>query len=473
MSADCTVDQLVFQGFGRRRVIACFDGERTSSDGGVVLLREVEERLGWMKRFAGCFVDHRRQEWIEHPLETLIRQRIVGLAQGYEDLNDHDELRSDTLMALASGQADLRGVRRRRVQDRGQALAGKSTLNRLELTPADASAASRYKKIVYDGEAIERHFVDCFLDAHAEGPPERIVLDLDATDDPVHGHQEGRFFHGYYGGYCYLPLYIFCGPWLLAAKLRPSNVDAAAGAVEELARIVGQIRARWPGVEIWIRGDSGFARDAVMAWCEAHDVAYVLGLARNRRLTAAIGGALQAARQQQEATGRAARVYRELRYRTRKTWSAERRVVAKAEQHPGKANPRFVVTSLPAQRFAAQALYETIYCARGDMENRIKEQQLALFADRTSTATLRANQLRLWFSAMAYTLLQALRHFGLQATEMARAQAGTIRLRLLKIGAVVRLSARKVWISLSRAYPLQALFARVLANLQRAGPRTA
>jgi hypothetical protein len=313
--------------------------------------------------------------------------------------------------------------------------------------------------------------VDCYLDAHAAEPPERVVLDLDATDDPLHGHQEGRFFHGYYGGYCYLPLYIFCGEWLLAAKLRPSNVDASAGAVEELERIVAQIRERWPEVEIWIRGDSGFAREAIMAWCEANGVHYVLGLAKNRRLIAAVGRELHEAKQQQEATGQAVRVFKELTYRTRKSWSRERRVVAKAEQLPGKANPRFVVTSLPADRFPRRELYEAIYCARGDMENRIKEQQLGLFADRTSAATMRANQLRLWFSAMAYTMLQAIRHYGLRGTELARAQAGTIRLRLLKIGALVRLSTRRVVVSFSSAYPLQALFTRVLASLQRASPR--
>jgi hypothetical protein len=471
VQADCRSVQLEFQGLGKRRVEGGFDGGRVSSDAGVLLLREAEARLGWMARFSRCFVDHRRQERIEHPLETLVGQRVVGLALGYEDLNDHDELRDDALLALAAGQTDLVGARRRREQDRGHALAGKSTLNRLELTPAEATARTRYKKIVYQGAAIERQFVDCYLDAHEAEPPERVVLDLDATDDPLHGHQEGRFFHGYYGGYCYLPLYIFCGAWLLAAKLRPSNGDAAAGATEELERIVGQIRERWPGVEIWIRADSGFARDAIMAWCEAHGVDYVLGLAKNARLRRAIGRTMAEAQAEHAATGAPARRYQELRYRTRKSWSRERRVVAKAEQLPGKANPRFVVTSLPTDRFAARELYEGIYCARGDMENRIKEQQLGLFADRTSTATMRANQLRLWFSAMAYTMLQAIRHYGLRGTELARAQVGTIRLRLLKIGAIVRLSTRRVAVSFSSAYPLQALFAGVLARLQRASPR--
>jgi hypothetical protein len=462
--------QLEFQGVGRRRVEGGFDGGRVSSEGGVLLVREAEERLGWMGRFARCFTDHRRPELIEHPLGTLVRQRVVGLTLGYEDLNDHDELRDDALMALAAGQPDLVGARRRRAQDRGHALAGKSTLNRLELTPADAGAASRYKKIVYDGAAIERQFVECFVDAHAAAPPERIILDLDATDDRLHGHQEGRFFHGYYGDYCYLPLYIFCGEWLLASKLRASDRDASTGAVEELTRIVGQLRRHWPEVEIWIRADSGFARDGILAWCEANGVEYVIGLAKNRRLHAAVGGELQEAKQQQEATGAAVRRYKDLCYRTRKSWSRARRVVAKAEQLPGKANPRFVVTSLPADRFESRTLYETIYCARGDMENRIKEQQLALFADRTSTATMRANQLRLWFSSMAYTMLQAIRHFGLRGTEWARAQAGTIRLRLLKIGAIVRLSMRRVTVAFSSAYPLQTVFASALASLQRSLP---
>ena len=463
MRTDCTSDQLEFQGLGRRRVVGRFDAGLTTSDaGGLVLLREVAERTGWLRGFGGCFRDGRARGRIEHTALELVSQRVLGIALGYEDLNDHETLRDDPLLALAAGKSDVLGVERSRERDRGHALAGKSTLNRLEHGRGEAT---RYHRIDHDDAAIERHFVDCFLGAHAE-PPGQIVLDFDATDDPLHGHQEGRFFHGYYGNYCYLPLYVFCDDHLLVAKLRPSNQDASAGAVEELSRVVGQIRARWPAVEITIRADSGFAREALMSWCEANQVHYVLGLARNARLQRAIGGPLHEAKQRCEASGEAVRSFVELDYRTKKTWSRTRRVVAKAEALPGKANPRFVVTSLAADRFPAKELYETIYCARGDMENRIKEQQLALFADRTSTATIRANQLRLWFSSMAYVLIAQLRRRGLAGTELARAQAGTLRLRLFKIAALVRLSARRLVISFSSAYPLQTLFTTALANLQ-------
>ena len=464
MRTDCTSDQLEFQGLGRRRVVGRFDaGLATSDAGGSVLLREVAERTGWLRGFGACFRDGRSVRRIEHTALELVSQRVLGIALGYEDLNDHETLRDDPLLALASGKRDVLGMERARERDRGHALAGKSTLNRLE---HGRSEVTRYHRIDHDAGAIERHLVGCFLDAHAE-PPSEIVLDLDATDDPLHGHQEGRFFHGYYGNYCYLPLYVFCGDHLLVAKLRPSNQDASAGAVEELSRVVAQIRTRWPAVEISIRADSGFAREALMAWCEANQVHYVLGLARNARLQRAIGGPLHEAKQRCEVSGEAVRSFVELDYRTKKTWSRTRRVVAKAEALPGKANPRFVVTSLAADRAPAQALYETIYCARGDMENRIKEQQLALFADRTSTATMRANQLRLWFASMAYVLIAQLRRSGLAGTVLARAQAGTIRLRLFKIAALVRLSARRLVISFSSAYPLQTLFATVLANLHR------
>jgi hypothetical protein len=466
---DCTAGQLEFQGFGRREVVGVFDGGRQTSDGGVLLLREVVERTGLIRRFAACFTDHRRPELIEHTVEELVGQRVLAQAIGYEDLNDHDTLRDDALLALAAGKRDLMGERRRRETDRGHALAGRSTLNRLELTPAEATAASRYKKVVYDGEAIAGLFVEHFLDAH-EGPPERVVLDLDATDDPLHGHQEGRFFHGYYGHYCYLPLYIFCGEFLLCARLRPSDRDASAGALEELERIVGQIRSRWPEVKIWIRADSGFAREEILAWCEANRVEYVVGLARNARLEAAIEAELAEVQQACERTGEPARVFKDLRYRTRKSWSQERRVVAKAEALPGKTNPRFVVSSLSPERVEARGLYEQIYCARGDMENRIKEQQLGMFADRTSTATMRANQLRLWIASLAYVLVHELRRVGLRGTALARAQVGTIRLRLLKIGATVRVSVRRVRIAFSSVFPLQHLFVQVLHQLQRAYP---
>jgi hypothetical protein len=451
-------------------VVAEFNAGRLSSDaGGLLLLREVAERTGLLRRFARCFRDHRAPELIEHTVAELLAQRVLAQACGHEDLNDHDVLRDDALLAVAAGKTDPTGAQRRRARDRGHGGAGKSTLNRLEGTPADATATARYKKIVYDGAAIARLFVDAFLDAHPT-PPAEIVLDLDATDDPLHGQQEGRFFHGYYRSYCYLPLYIFAGDFLLCAKLRTADGDGAAGAVEEVARIVGHLRARWPTVPIVVRGDSGFAREALMAWCEAHGVEFVLGLARNARLEAALTAELAQARAEAAATGASARVYKDFIYQTRATWSRPRRVVGKAEQLPGKANPRFIVTSFAPARWAPAALYEDCYCARGDMENRIKEQQLGLFADRTSTATMRSNQLRLWIASVAYVLVHELRRVGLQGTELARAQVGTIRARLLKVGGLIRLSVRRVVIALSSVFPLQRLFAAALANLQRASP---
>jgi hypothetical protein len=460
---DCSRDQLGFQGFHGRRVEAAFDGGRQTSDAGLLLLREVAERTGLLRRFTACFTDYRRQDLIEHTVGELLAQRVLAQVQGYEDLNDHDTLRDDALLALASGKRDLTGAERIRARDRGHALAGKSTLNRLERTPAAPSA--RYHKVVYDAEAIPLVFVDHFVDSHRR-PPARIVLDLDATDDPLHGQQEGRFFHGYYRSYCYLPLYVFCGDFLLWAELRRSDIDASAGSVEALEVIVGRIRARWPEVEIWIRADSGFAREAILAWCEGNDVEYVLGLARNPRLVRAIGGELEAVREEAERTGEKARCFRDLRYRTKKSWSRERRVVAKAEQLGSKSNPRFVVTSLAGASYPAQTLYDQLYCARGDMENRIKEQQLAMFADRTSTATMRGNQLRLWIASVAYTLAQALRRIGLAGTALAKAQVDTIRLRLLKLSGVIRISVRRIRVALSSAFPLQAVFAQALHNLQ-------
>ena len=438
MKTQCTTGQLEFSGVGRRRVVGRFDGGTISSDGGALLLKEVEARSGLLAQAARCFVDHRDPERIEHSVEELVAQRVVGLALGYEDLNDHDELRHDPLLAAVVGKRDPTGQSRVRERERGKALAGKNTLNRLELTPANASCESRYKKIVADQAALDRLLVEHFLRAHTHAP-RRIVLDVDATDDPLHGQQEGRFFHGYYGCYCYLPLYIFCGEHLLCARLRPSDIDGAAGTVEELERIVGQIRARWPKVQIIVRGDSGFCREELMAWCESNALDYVLGLAKNPRLVRAVASELEQAKLQHALSAEPARVFRDFTYTTLESWSETRRVVGKAEYLSGGANPRFIVTSLCMHDDPAQALYERTYCARGDMENRIKEQQLALFADRTSTATMRANQLRLYFSSLAYCLLQTLRRLALQGTALAHAQCQTIRLKLLKLGAQVTL----------------------------------
>ena len=465
MKTECTAAQMEFQGLGRRKVQGVFDGGPISSDGGAVLLRELDIRAGLTERLAACFTDHRDPELIEHSVLELVRQRIYGLALGYEDLNDHDDLMRDPLLALALGKQDAEGQTRRRERDRGKALASSSTLNRLELTPVDARPESRYKKVVYHPESIEALFIDLFLDSFAN-PPNEIILDFDATDDPVHGNQEGRFFHGYYRCYCYLPLYVTCGDHLLAAKLRPSNCDASAGAVELLAFLVERIRQRWPHVRLIVRGDAGFAREELMAWCEAHGVHYVLGLAKNARLCERLRLQQYEAQQAYQAAGRAARVFTEFRYRTRNTWSHRRRVIAKAEHLEKGANPRFVVTSLPGHELHSRELYEDLYCARGDMENRIKEQQLDLFADRTSTHTLRANQLRLWFSSFAYVLLNALRRVALKATRMAKATCGTIRLKLLKIGAQVQLSVRRFTIRFASACPYQDVFHQAWRTLR-------
>ena len=466
MKTECTLDQMEFHAFGRREVTGKFDGGMISSDGGGLLLRETEKRTGILSRLAEQFTDYRDLARIEHSVSELVAQRVLGIALGYEDLNDHDALCADSLLAMLVGKADPQGRDRIREQDQGKPLASSSTLNRLELTVPGASEADRYKKIVADPQGMDRLLVDIFLESYPE-PPKRIWLDLDATDDPLHGEQEGRFFHGYYGHYCYLPLYIFSGEHLLCARLRPSDIDGAAGSVEELSWIVAQIRTRWPDTEVVIRGDSGFCREPIMAWCEQQaGVHFVLGLAKNARLKRALGKAMQKAEDEHRLTGDAARVFEEFTYRTRKTWSRSRRVIGKAEHLRKGANPRFVVTSLSREEVDARFLYERLYCARGDMENRIKEQQQDLFADRTSTATLRANQNRLYFSSFAYVLLCALRRLGLAGTEMARAQCGTIRLKLLKIGARLRFSVRRIWLSFSETYPYAGLFQQVLDNLR-------
>jgi hypothetical protein len=461
------------QTLGGRELVWHFDGGDITSDGGVLLLKKLEERTGIVRRFAACFTDYRSAKQIEHPLLDLITQRVFGLALGYEDLNDHDELRRDPMLAVALGKDDVKGEQRRRAQDRGKALAGKSTLNRLELTAPDYDGATRMpgsqqpetKKIVVDPESVDALLVDLFLEAHPQAPQE-ITLDLDATDDIVYGHQEGRFYHGYYRDYCYLPLYVFCGEYLLCARLRMANIDASADSVEELEPIVARLRQRWPAVRIRLRGDAGFCREKLMAWCEREGIDYIFGLAQNPRLKKLIAAPMAQAEKQYQETQAPARVFSEFFYSTQDTWSRERRVIAKAEHLDKGPNPRFVVTSLSGEQMAAQELYEKGYCARGDCpENRIKEQQLDLFADRTSTGKMWSNQLRLYFSSMAYVLLQTLRRVALSGSELATAQCGTIRLKLLKIGAQVRVTVRKVWISLSSAYPYAALFTAVLATL--------
>jgi Transposase DDE domain group 1 len=457
MPTECNPSLFEFARVEGRAVVASFDGGRITSDAGALLLGAADRVIGLTRRLAACFTDHRDPALVEHAVETLVMQRVVGIALGYEDLVDHDELRHDPVLATLAGK--LAAWRRDCAP-----LAGKSTLNRLELSRPEPT---RYARLAADMAAIETLFVDLFLDAHRTAP-EQIILDLDATDDPLHGDQEGRFFHGYYDCHCYLPLYVFCGRHLLAAKLRRSNIDASAGAVEEVARIVGLIRTRWPTVRILLRADSGFAREALMAWCEANRVDYLFGLARNPRLVGEIAAEMAAARAESEQSGKPARRFRDFTWRTLESWSCERRVTGKAEWTAGEANPRFVVTSLSADQAPARHLYEAIYCARGDMENRIKECQLDLFADRTSAATMRANQVRLWFASAAYVLLCALRRIGLAHTRFATATCGTIRLQLLKIGALVRTSIRRISVAMASGCPARHEFAQAYERLREA-----
>jgi hypothetical protein len=458
---------MLFQDLGSREVVAAFDGGQVTSDAGGLLLHEVEARFGFISRFARCFTDYRDPELIEHSLEQLLKQRIFGLCLGYEDLNDHERLRHDPLLAVLVDKPDPQGLDRVCARDRGKALAGKSTLNRLELTPVRASANSRYKKIVGNLQAMQEYLVESFFCQHVTAPA-RIVLDVDATDSPIHGHQLGRFFHGYYDQYCYMPLYIFCGDHPLLALLRPSNIDASTGLLKHLKRIVTQIRQRWPGVQIVVRGDSGFCREHLMRWCETAGVDYLFGLAKNARLLRILGKEMHEAKEAFTLSQTPTRRFKDFSYCTQKSWSQSRRVVGKAEHLAKGPNPRFAVTSLSAVEYPAQPLYEHEYCGRGDMENRIKEQQLFLFAYRTSCATMRANQIRLMLSAVAYVILRALREFGLAQTELAQAQCDTIRLKLLKIGAVVRISVRRVYLSLSESYPFHAIFTQVYQTLCQA-----
>src|SRR5579863_7242683 len=442
MPTECSAERFDFGEVEGRAVEAAFDAGLVTSEAGALLLGATDRAIDLVGRFADCFRDHRRPELIEHTVGTLIGQRVFGIALGYEDLNDHDELRHDPLMAVLAGKLEA-------WRSNCAPAAGKSTLNRLELS---REIATRYHKISHDPAAIEALFVDLFLATHARAP-RQIVLDLDATDDPLHGHQEGRFFHGYYDGYCYLPLYVFCGRHLLAAKLRPSNIDGSAGSVEDVARIVAQIRTRWPRVRILLRADSGFCREALMAWCEQNRVDFVFGLARNARLVAEIAVELIEAEAEAASTRKPARRYKDFRYATLDSWSRRRRVIGKAEWTQGEANPRFIVTSLSKAGTNGRFLYEKVYCARGDMENRIKECQGDLFADRTSTATMHANQLRLWLASFAYVLICAVRRVGLAHTQFAEATCGTIRLKLLKLAGLVRISARRIKFALASACP--------------------
>ena len=457
MQTECSADLFGFTPVEGRKVVAAFDGGQMTSEAGAMLLGATDKQIRLIERFAGCFTDYRDADLVEHTAPRLVGQRVFGIALGYEDLIDHDQLRHDPVMAVLGGKLAAKRAD-------CAPLAGKSTLNRLELSRQEPT---RYYKISYDAAAIEALFVELFLDAHAV-PPTQITLDLDASDDPLHGHQEGRFFHGYYDNYCYLPLYVFCGRHLLAAKLRPANIDASAGSAGEMARIVARIRQRWPQVRILLRADLGFAREALMAWCENNGVDFLFGLAKNSRLVAAIESELAAAKEQSQKTEKPARRFQDFTWRTRDSWSRERRVVATAEWTGGEANPRFVVTSLTREEHEARHLYEQLHCARGEMENRIKECQLDLYSGRTSARTMRANQLRLWFSSMGYVLICALRRIGLKHTQFARASCATIRLKLSKIGALVRTSARRIKLAMPSAFPYQAEYIAAHAALTAA-----
>lgn len=466
MRTYCSKMKLDFNNLHGREVVGNFDGGKITSDGGGQLLRGVDDKLGIIESFSECFTDFRDENKVEHKLEELLSQRIYGLALGYEDLNDHDSIRSDVNMAVLCSKEDPTGLEREKASDCGKPLAGKSTLNRLELTKADANEESRYKKIVIHPEKADNFFVDIFLKSHTE-EPNQIVLDLDATDDPLHGNQEGKFFHGYYKSYCYLPLYIFCGDDLLVARLRRADQDPAAGALDEIKRVVERIRQDWPNVRIIVRGDAGFSRDDIMDWCEnSQNIDYAFGFSKNSRLNKIIKEDMVDAEIMYRKTGKASRVYDDFEYQTLKSWSRPRRVVSKAEFMSKGANPRFVVTSIQECEMDAKTTYESFYCARGDMENRIKEQQLGLFADRTSASEMDSNQTRLYFSSVAYTLLNALRRFGLKGTEMEKAQCGTIRSKLLKIGAQIKVTVRKVWVSFTDAYPFKQLLKEVLENIK-------
>lgn len=454
MRTECIQNELQFQDHTKKKVIVTNDGDVTSSDGGVILLREIEKKYEIIQRLVTCFLDSRDSRKIEHSLFSLLTQRIFGLCQGYEDLNDHDEWRKGPLLGIAC----------RKEQD--EYAAGKSTLNRLELgKEVTPEYGQRYSRIDWIEEKIEDLLIDLFLDVYTKKPKEPIILDIDATDDPLHGQQEGRFFHGYYDSYCYLPLYVFCGEFPLVATLRTSNRDASDGSVEVLEKIVKKIRGKYRKAVIIVRGDSGFCREKIMRYCEENSICYLFGMARNKRLKQAIGKSMREAYVKHQHTGKGERVFTEITYKTRTSWSRVRRVVAKAEVLPKGENPRFVVTNLPKELYPALMLYEDVYCARGDMENRIKEQQLYLFADRTSTSWMSSNQLRLWFSTIAYLFLCILRTQTLEGTQWRKYQACTIRLKMLKVAAQVSFSVRRVKIRLPRSFPYWEIWEKVHQHL--------
>ena len=475
-TTDCKEQPLLFQDLGSRKVVADFSGGTLSSDAGALLLRQVDINLGLTAELAQCFYDQRDRFWVDHSVQELLRQRIFGTALGYEDINDHQRLRLDPLLATACGKTDPLGEQRVLPQHRGIALAAPSTLNRLELSN---NKQSRCHKLPHDPAKIEA----CLLKMGVRCLPKHageIVLDLDAMGHRLHGLQEGRHFNAYYNDYCYLPLYAFVGDFPLWAQLRSAEHEAAYGAVAALEKIVAAIGKRCPRARIIVRGDSGFAREDIMAWCESQwEVYYCFGLAKNSVLIEKLGSALAQARARHCLTGGSSvREFSEFMYRTKDSWSRPRRVIGKAEVMSEGENPRFVVTNLPAKgfkddkdrsRLSPARLYEELYCARGDMENKLKQQVLDLHADRMSTQYLASNQFRLWEAMFAYLLLERLRTQGMSGTELERATAGSLRLKLLKIAAQVRVSVRRVYVQLSSAYPLQRLFRLCHWRLMRLG----
>ncbi|MEW7987805.1 MAG: IS1380 family transposase [Candidatus Thiodiazotropha endolucinida] len=430
---DCTQEVFDFPALKRRKVQGEFTGGDITSDGGVLLLRQIDRRLGLMKAVDGAIADPR---YITHSQLSLLQQRVYGIALGYEDLNDHETLRNDPAIQTSVERDDVLG--------------SQSTLCRLE-NRVNRAVALRLHEVL----------LDQFIASFAE-QPEELILDFDATDDPVHGHQEGCFFHGYYDHYCFLPLYVFCADQLLVSYLRPSKIDGAKHAWAILSLLVKRLRQFWPDMKIIFRGDSGFCRHHLFSWCERHNVQYTVGLARNPRLEKRIEPLMQLVERLAELTDESQREFLWFYYAA-DTWKNRRKVIAKAEVTDKGRNPRFIVTNLEGDE---QALYEKIYCARGDMENRIKEQQLGLFADRTSAHHWWANQFRLLLSSLAYVLMEGIRRLGLEGTELARAQMNTIRLKLFKIGAVILRNTRYIRFLLSSAYPYQALFFNVAARLE-------
>ncbi|MEQ8387050.1 MAG: IS1380 family transposase [Coleofasciculus sp. A1-SPW-01] len=482
---DCIPKQFKFKPVKSRQVIADFQGGTVTSDAGLTLIADLDRKLQITSRFAACFTDYRQANRIDHSVESLVAQRLYGLVQGYEDVNDHEQLRHDPMFGLALGK--IIGEGRQPV-----VLAGKSTLNRLEHCPETVTnrVESRYHRIGHNASAIEKLFVEWFLESYNQ-PPKEIILDLDVTDDQVHGEQEKAFFNTYYNGFCYAPLYIFCGKHLLVAKLRPSNVDPADGALEELKRVIKQIRSRWSNVGVLVRGDSAYAREEIMEWCESQvGVDYVFGLSKNNRLMQMTMETQKKARASYEHHKQRVEsfletlfnpetkfpevenlvspyvLYRSINYQTQKSWSRPRRVVAKVESNHTDVKVRFVVTSISTKKVPPGELYRQKYCPRGEMENRFKEQQLELFSDRTSTHSFEGNQLRLWFSSVAYVLMNALRGRCLAATDLRSAQVGTIRTKLLKLGARLRVSVRRVLISISSGCPYKDIFATAHRCLQ-------